>query len=165
MPKELVHLYIFDPKSKEPLQNQGNIISESSETNKGYMKKHQGFIFNISQPGEELNKFIENFLDEKLDHHYVSDERIQKSKVKYINSQNFENEILKNTDFENCVIEIYKDHCPACFISKFNTNVISRKFHKHGVLDKLPLFRMKITNQVPWLGDLPHTPLHLFIRK
>lgn len=112
-----------------------------------------------------MNSFIEKFLDEKLDHHHVSDERNQKSKVKYINSQNFEDEILKNTDFESCVIEIYKDHCPACFISKFNTNVISRKFHKHGILDKLPIFRMKITNQVPWLGDLPHTPLHLFIKK
>ena len=112
-----------------------------------------------------MNSFIEKFLDDKLDHHYVSEERNQKSKVKYINAQNFENEILKNTDFENCVIEIYKDHCPACFISKFNTNVISRKFHKHGIIDKLPVFRMKITNQVPWLGDLPHTPLHLFIKK
>jgi hypothetical protein len=37
--------------------------------------------------------------------------------------------------------------------------------NKHGVLDKLPIYRMKINNQVPWLGDLPHTPLHLYIRK
>ena len=40
MPKELVHLYIFDPKSKVPLQNQENTLSESSELNKGYMKKY-----------------------------------------------------------------------------------------------------------------------------
>ena len=63
------------------------------------------------------------------------------------------------------MIEIIKDHCPACFISKFNTNMISRKMEKHGLLSKLPLYRMKITNQVPWLGDFPHTPMHLYVRK
>jgi len=24
---------------------------------------------------------------------------------------------------------------------------------------------MKITNQVPWLGDFPHTPMHLYVKK
>lgn len=66
---------------------------------------------------------------------------------------------------KQCCIEIIKDHCPACFISKFNLNLISRKMRKHGVLDQLPLYRMKITNSVPWLGDLPHTPIHLYLRK
>ena len=86
MPKELVHLYIFDPKSKEPLKNHENTLSESSEKDQGYIKKYQGFIFNISQPGEELNGFIEKFMDDKLEHQYVSDERNQISKVKYINA-------------------------------------------------------------------------------
>ena len=36
---------------------------------------------------------------------------------------------------------------------------------KHGLLDKVPFYRLKITNQIPWLGDLPHTPMHLFIKK
>jgi len=36
---------------------------------------------------------------------------------------------------------------------------------KHGLLDKLPIYRMMIANQVPWLGDLPHTPMHLYLRK
>ena len=49
--------------------------------------------------------------------------------------------------------------------TKFNTNVISRKMDKHGLLDQLPLYRMNIKNQVPYLGDFPHTPLHLYVRK
>ena len=43
--------------------------------------------------------------------------------------------------------------------------MISRKMEKHGLLSKLPMYRMKITNQVPWLGDFPHTPMHLYVRK
>ena len=54
------------------------------------MKKFQSFIFNISQPGEELNTFLDKLIDEKLEHHYVSEERIQISKVKYIKSESFD---------------------------------------------------------------------------
>lgn len=36
--------------------------------------------------------------------------------------------------------------------------------YKHGLLDNIPIYRMKISNQIPWLGDIPHTPLHLFVR-
>lgn len=63
------------------------------------------------------------------------------------------------------MIEIIKDHCPACFIAKFNTNMISRKLYDKGLLDQIPFYRMKIYNQVPWLGDIPHSPIHLYIRK
>lgn len=85
--------------------------------------------------------------------------------VKMINSEQFESEILKNPRVKQCVIEVIKDHCPACIISKANLNLISRKMAKHQLLDQLPLYRMKITNQVPYLGDFPHTPLHLYVRK
>ena len=37
--------------------------------------------------------------------------------------------------------------------------------YKHGLLDKLPMYRMRIDNKIPWLGDFPHSPMHLFIRK
>jgi hypothetical protein len=36
---------------------------------------------------------------------------------------------------------------------------------KHGLLSKLPLYRVKIDNQLPWLGDFPHSPIHLYVRK
>jgi len=63
------------------------------------------------------------------------------------------------------VIEIIKDHCPACFISKFNTNILSRKMERHGFLDQVPIYRMHINNQVPWLGEFPHSPMHIYLRK
>lgn len=43
--------------------------------------------------------------------------------------------------------------------------MLSRKMKKHGLLESMPIFRTKINNQIPWLGDLPHTPLHIFLRK
>ena len=63
------------------------------------------------------------------------------------------------------MIEIIKDHCPACMYTKFNTNNLSLKLDKHQLLDKVPFYRMKITNQVPWLGDFAHTPMHFYIKK
>ena len=47
------------------------------------------------------------------------------------------------------MIEVIKDHCPACYITKFNTNVISLKLDKLQMLEKVPFYRMKITNQIP----------------
>ena len=136
MPKELPHIYIIDPKSKEPIKDSEDF----------YVKKYQNFIFNISQPQKELNEIIEKFMDDKLSMHYVTEDREQETKVKWLNSEIFEQEIIKNPEVKQCVIEIFKDHCPACFIAKFNTNVISRKLDKHGLLDQLPFYRMKITN-------------------
>lgn len=104
-------------------------------------------------------------MDDKLEHHYVTEERTQATKVKWLNADTFEQEVLKNKKVEQCVIEIIKDHCPACFISKFNTNMLSRKMEKHGLLDKIPFYRMKINNSVPWLGEFPHSPMLLYVKK
>lgn len=75
MPKELVHLYIIDPKTMEPLKGAENIDSNDL-LDKNYLRKHQAFIFNISQPAQELNTFIEKFLDDKHGHYYVSEDRV-----------------------------------------------------------------------------------------
>ena len=63
------------------------------------------------------------------------------------------------------MIEIYKDYCPACHFAKFNTNIISRKLQKHGLSDLIPIYRMKVTNEIPYLGKIPHTPIHIYIAK
>lgn len=156
MPREVPQIFIIDPSQRKPIEKHDG---------PGYVFKSQGFIFNISTPGKELSALIDKFMEEKLDHHYVSDDRVQQTKVKMINTETFEKEILKNPKVTQAVIEVIKDHCPACFIAKFNTNMISRKMHHHGLIDQLPFFRMKITNNVPWLGEFPHTPIHLYIRK
>lgn len=129
-----------------------------------HFKKHQQFIFNLAAPAEELTKFVEGYLDDKLNTHLVTLDREQPSFVRWINAENFEKEVLRGSHTD-CVIEVIKDHCPACFISKFNTNMLSRKMANQGLLQKVPIFRMKINNQIPYLGDLPHTPLHIYVKK
>jgi len=131
MPKELPHVYIIDPKGKKQIKKRDGTLSN----NEFYMPKYQGFIFNISTPGKELTDLIDKFLDEKLEHPFVSEDRTQTSHVKWLNSETFEAEIVKNPKVTQCVVEVIKDHCPACFISKFNTNMITRKMHKHGLID------------------------------
>jgi hypothetical protein len=122
-----------------------------------------GFSFNDQT--KDLVKFIEDYLEDELAHHYVSFDRSQKTAVKWINAETFEKMVVQDTSFDQCVIEIIKDYCPACMFAKFDTNLFSRKMQKHGYLQKLPVFRMKIDNQIPWLGDFPHSPLHLYLKK
>jgi hypothetical protein len=54
--------------------------------------------------------------------------------------------LSENPEVDQYMIEIIKDHCPACYILKFNTNLISLKMEKHELLSQLPFYRMKITN-------------------
>lgn len=35
----------------------------------------------------------------------------------------------------------------------------------NGLLKQIPFFRMNIENQVPWLGQFPHSPIHLYVKK
>jgi hypothetical protein len=37
--------------------------------------------------------------------------------------------------------------------------------HKHGIYDQLPLFRMKIGTTIPELGNFPHTPILMYVKK
>ena len=94
MPKEVPHLYIIDPKRKKPIKTRlGN-----SDPNKFHLEKFEGYIFQLQDPSKELNDFIEKFLDEKLEHVYNSLEREQATAVKWVNSENFETEIVNNND-------------------------------------------------------------------
>jgi hypothetical protein len=97
MPKELPHMYIIDPKGRKEIKKIVGLEQELKlDDNQFYLKKYQGFIFNISNPEQELNDFIEKFMDDKHPHHYVSEDRSQQNSVKWINADNFESDILKN---------------------------------------------------------------------
>lgn len=54
MPRELPHLYIIDPKAEVPVQrkeaSEGLTAALGSGSNDSYVKKYQGFIFNIASP-------------------------------------------------------------------------------------------------------------------
>lgn len=81
MPLELPHLYIIDPKSKKLIEQRDGKTNEDNY----YTTKYQGFIFDLQHPGGELTQFIDKFLDDKLDHHYVSEDRTQRTFVDWIN--------------------------------------------------------------------------------
>jgi len=36
---------------------------------------------------------------------------------------------------------------------------------KHGLSSQMPFFRLKISNEIPWLGEFPHSPIHLYVKK
>jgi hypothetical protein len=38
--------------------------------------------------------------------------------MKWVNASNFEKEILTNPKVTQCIIEVIKDHCPACYVAK-----------------------------------------------
>ena len=78
------------------------------------MKKYLGLIFDIVNPGKELKEFLDGFLDDKHKHHNCNEERTQTSMVKYVNTETFERDVLKDKKVKQCVIEVYKDYCPGC---------------------------------------------------
>lgn len=92
MPEVFPHIYIIDPNVKVPITTK-----DGTKTDNHYYTKHQSFIFNFSSPNEELMKTIDNFLDDKLRNHFVTEDRTQKTFVKWINSENFKSEVLENT--------------------------------------------------------------------
>ena len=67
MPFELPHIYIFD-------KNQ----------------KFEGYIFDFQKPEKELSGLIEKYMDENLPATFVSEEARPKSRVKWVNAENFE---------------------------------------------------------------------------
>lgn len=75
MPKELVHMYIIDTKQLEPLKNQQLCDLAEGKMAVNHFKKHQQFIFNLAAPAEELTKFVEGYLDDKLNTHMVTLDR------------------------------------------------------------------------------------------
>ena len=85
--------------------------------------------------------------------------------MKWLNAENFKKEIIDDKKVKHCVIEVIKDHCPACFQTKFNCNVLSLKMAKNGISDLMPFYRMKISNEIPWLGEFPHSPILFYVKK
>ena len=85
--------------------------------------------------------------------------------VQETNSESFNKLICEDNSFSECLVEIYKDNCPACFIMGKMFDHLSHKFHKHQIKE-MKLFRINIDkNEIPLLGEFNATPTFLFIRK
>ena len=52
---------------------------------------------------------------EAVNQAYISHEPIPKTRVKWLNADNFKKEVLNDKKVKHCMIEVIKDHCPACF--------------------------------------------------
>lgn len=82
-----------------------------------------------------------------------------------MNTDNFKEEIIDNPDVKQCIITIVKDHCHACKNAKLTSNILSRKLHKNGFLDQIPMFYTDIHNINPHLINSMHSPNTIFLKK
>jgi hypothetical protein len=72
---------------------------------------------------------------------------------------------LENPDFDQGIIEIWKEHCQACAFAKPIFSAFSRKMHKHGYQNEIGLYRMKLNNQSKFLGNFAFSPMYLYVKK
>jgi hypothetical protein len=146
-PKELIPL-----KSMRPIE-EGSYI----------FKTRKLIMFNKIQ--EDLQKLIDEFLDDELQMFYQTEKIRQATKVREVCAENFEKEVIKNNDVRHFVVEIFKHDCPSCAFNGKVFNAFSRKVEKHGYGGDLPLFRLSIDNKIPFLGNFGYSPIYMFVKK
>lgn len=131
------------------------ILDTSKENKECYRLSY----FNLE---ENYNKYGQNNL---AVYNNVDPQKEMFTYVQELNSESFSKLICDDNSFSECLIEIYKDNCPACFIMGKMFDHLSHKFHKHEIKD-MKLFRINIDkNEIPLLGEFNATPTFLFIRK
>ena len=112
---------------------------------------------------EDLEKFKENNLNL-----YEKSNNLNKNFLTFveeINSENFNNKILNDDSFNEAVIELFKENCPACFIYGKTFDHLSQKLNKHNI-KKLKLFRIDCNkNELNFLGTFNEAPAYIFIKK
>lgn len=123
----------------------------------------------LSEPAQELKNFTDKFLEGDENPNpmiacmtYLTKQRTE---VKWTNSEKFEQEFINNPNSDQCILEVVKNMCPGCSQTKPVTDVISRKMKKHGMLEKMPIYRMDETNESSFLYEIPHTPIQLYFKK
>ena len=112
----------------------------------------------------KVAKWIEKFLDDELKHEPMSLQRPnQPSLIKQLNSAQFTTQFVENKEKKHCILEIIKPHCGACAYATKVTDAIGYKMEKHGY--EVPIFRMMIENSLPYVGQLPFSPMYLLVKK
>lgn len=161
--KKLPLRNIDDP----PLKKFSEIVVDADQVPEGqdfYYAKYKEPIF-LSNMQKEIESFLEKFLEGKLNPYYQTEKMEQRTKVKEICGDTFEKEIVFNPKVEQCIIEVFKHDCPSCMYNGKVFNAFSRKLEKHGLLDKLPCFRLAIDNKIPYLGAFAYSPIYFFLKK
>ena len=80
-----------------------------------------------------------------------------------MNTDQFNKNFIDDKTKQNCVIEIYKDHCGACAYASKVFDALSHKFDLHGY--DVGMVRMKIENSLPFVGQTPFSPMYLLVKK
>ena len=149
-------------KPASSLEAEGLLKRDEKDRQNFYFHKYREIIF-FNNIQKDLNKLIDKFLDGEVHHFYQSEKTQQNTRVKKISSLTFEQEIVKNPYVTQCIVEVFKHDCPSCAFNGKVFNAFSIKLEKHGL--QLPLYRLAISNKVPWLGNFGYSPIYLFIKK
>lgn len=89
----------------------------------------------------------------------------QVTRVKTVCADDFESVVVNNSDVRTCIVEVFKSDCPSCAFNGKVFNALSRKLEKHGYGSDLPLYRVGISNKLPFMGNFGYSPMYIFIRK
>jgi len=116
---------------------------------------------------EQCQTFLESYFDGKTKFHFRSEERqYENTLVKHITTSEFEDNVIQqkgNQATKQCVVEVYKKDCDACHYNARMYDILSQKMNRHGLLQKVPLFRMNLDNINPYLGRFLYAPQYLYV--
>ena len=173
---DVMPVFIIVDKSKKlpirtidapPVKKFSELIVNSEDVPPGkdfYYAKYKEPIF-LSDLVKDVDSFLSKFLEGKLNPYYQTEKMVQKTFVKEIWGDNFEQEIVNNDKVEQCIIEVFKHDCPSCMYNGKVFNVFSRKLDKYGLREKLPWYRLWIDNKVPYLGTFFYSPIYFYLKK
>ena len=103
-----------------------------------------------NQINEMLSKFIENFLNEKTNQYWESNNRRPHDLIcDYVTRDDFEEKVIKDTSFEHCLIKIFKEHCPGCETASVLLQGLSHKLKDKGALKDFRVFLVDVHNEIP----------------
>lgn len=171
LPDLMPFVMVIDPTQRIALKQQkvknGDVLQPKKErplSDGSYPFKSQGYIF-LNSIKTDLNKFIQQFLDDEQQMVFTTKPREQQSSVQVVTAETFEEVALKQSDCEHIILEVFKEHCGACSFSAPVFKGFSRKLEKHGFANDFKLVRTNIDNQIPQLGNFQYTPIYFYIRK
>lgn len=150
-----------DEKDAQAVKEQAQ---ENLNDSNSYVSKYREVIY-FNKIGKDLTKFIDKFLDGELHHFYQTEKVQQQTLVKKLSANTFEQEIVRNPNVTECIVEVFKHDCPSCNFNGKVFNALSRKLEKHGYGDRLPLYRLSIDNKIPFMGNFGYSPIYMYIRK
>ncbi len=111
---------------------------------------------------DQCSTFLESYFDGKTKFNFRSEERKhEKTLVKHISTEEFAQNVIQSKnkhELKECIVEVFKKECDACHYNARMYDILSQKMHKHGLLEKVALFRLDLDNINPYLGRFLYAP-------